>query len=295
MISYVISQRIDFNRGNLTAHLKYGGLFLANMFCTGIINMTKNRYIFSVLFAAIVGVTMQAQSTFFEQHIVTATFGEGCDVFYADINNDNDLDILACRKGGEVVWYENKGFQGFVKINIGDSLAAALWINAADLDNDGDMDLMAAGQNSGVLYWFENDGQELSPWLVEGSFPIAFNVVPVDMDNDGDQDLVAIGRNSNKISWFENKLNTINSNGIHENINFNFSPYPTTSHLPILGLQPGKNKQIRIYNSKDQLVISQRTKGKQSILNVPHQKKGMYHIPRDDNHQKDINYKVIKQ
>lgn len=170
--------------------------------------MKKNRFIFLVLFACFLTISVQAQSTFFEQHVLTESFSEGYDVFYADINNDAHQDIIACRKGGEVVWYRNDGFQNFTKFSIGVGLAGVRSVRSADMNNDGYADLVCAAWQANKIAYFQNNGDEsFTQFMVDDSFKGAHTVDLKDVNEDGFIDILCSGwdyyGHQGEIAWWE--------------------------------------------------------------------------------------------
>ena len=104
----------------------------------------------------------------------------------ADLDSDGDMDIISIANG-ELVWFENDGFQTFMNVKvISSSLSSSSPVIAIDLDRDGDMDIVTPKK------WYDNNGSQsftekttVADLLSE---PPGFSVA--DMDNDGDFDIV---------------------------------------------------------------------------------------------------------
>jgi hypothetical protein len=96
-------------------------------------------------------------------------------VIAADLDNDNDIDVIA---GGseEIVWFKNENGQGSFsgKNIINDNAAGAFSLITVDLDNDGDLDLANASRNISTVAWYENT----TILGVDGPSAIAFKVYP---------------------------------------------------------------------------------------------------------------------
>ncbi|KPJ71442.1 hypothetical protein AMJ52_08545 [candidate division TA06 bacterium DG_78] len=93
----------------------------------------------------------------FTKHTVDSNFGGARSVFAADIDNDNDVDILGCAEtANDITWWENDGgtFPGFTKRTIDDNFGQVRSLYADDIDSDGDMDVVAAGGTN--ITWWEN-------------------------------------------------------------------------------------------------------------------------------------------
>lgn len=126
----------------------------------------------------------------------------------ADLDGDQDLDIIAGKDAGTLMYFENTGsmtnpsytqrtgsdnpFDGF---DVGDNSAPS----ASDVDNDGDIDVVA-GALDGSLAYFENTGSETSPSFTQrtgmdnpfANASVGGGNAPrfADLDHDNDPDLI---------------------------------------------------------------------------------------------------------
>lgn len=145
--------------------------------------------------------------------------------FFADLDDDKDLDLIVGQWMGNLTYFENTGnpktpawkkttlFEG---LNIGEGSIPAL----ADLDNDKDLDL-AIGSHSGMTYYYKNIGTSSKPawdfsqpryFAIDADFTkdikkaILFreDTAPsfADLDDDGDLDLI-IGEHASRESATE--------------------------------------------------------------------------------------------
>jgi hypothetical protein len=124
----------------------------------------------------------------------------------ADIDNDDDVDLLVCKPHGPVAFYENTGTPDSAYFtHITDDFLPGRdttdWTESpelADIDGDGDLDLFLAGGYA-HLFYFENTGTpELYNYVQRYDttlfyvqlFPAGARLKnSVDIDNDGDDDL----------------------------------------------------------------------------------------------------------
>ena len=135
---------------------------------------------------------------------------------FADIDQDNDIDLFTGFVGGDFGFYENIGaadFPSFGPLNISPFNIGSVGGNATpflvDLDNDGDLDLLA-GSNSGLRY-YENLGNTTIPSYgpeIQNPYSIISpsgisKPYMVDIDNDGDMDLF-VGSTDGDIYFYEN-------------------------------------------------------------------------------------------
>lgn len=122
----------------------------------------------------------------------------GTSVFAIDIDNDDDIDVLAGTIGSDakLAWYESDG--GSPPSWSEHIIKEDWWVGslfAIDLDNDGDIDVLVDGS------WFENDGSSPPSWT-EHNISSFRNVFAIDLDNDGDIDVG--GSSGSVILWYEN-------------------------------------------------------------------------------------------
>ncbi|MCB0521215.1 MAG: T9SS type A sorting domain-containing protein [Saprospiraceae bacterium] len=143
-------------------------------------------------------------------HRDTLSINEVSSVFQAaDLDGDNDLDILAANPNDTLIWFENlNGLGSFSSSKIiSPNHDGPVGIFAADLDGDNDLDVLCADRLDDKVSWYENlDG--MGNFGPEKLLIVAFDgperVIAADLDNDGDLDVVANSKNTNRIVWFEN-------------------------------------------------------------------------------------------
>lgn len=133
----------------------------------------------------------------------------------ADLDNDNDLDILVGTSGGKLTCYRNIGtaasfnFQfvsaNYMSVSVGNDAAPAL----GDVDSDGDLDLLV-GNRLGQLYFYRNTGTTSAPTFVfetnsYAGINVFQNSVPLvaDINSDGDIDLF-MGNTKGGLYYYEN-------------------------------------------------------------------------------------------
>ncbi len=136
-------------------------------------------------------------------------------VCFADIDNDNDLDLFVGAESGFENYYRNDGnvttpamsfiSSEYKSIDVGTRSSPAF----VDIDDDGDLDLFF-GEYYGEIIYYRNDGTADTPaWtLVDSSYEgiDAGNAsVPtfVDIDNDNDLDMF-IGEQNGHVRYYRN-------------------------------------------------------------------------------------------
>ena len=134
---------------------------------------------------------------------------------FADLDNDNDLDLIVGDVHGTIKFFENTGTveesiwtenSSVVSgINVDAGIAPAL----VDLNDDKDFDL-AIGDSDGNLHYYENTGTiNIPTWTANTSMFSGINVrayaTPAFADLDGDSDFdLTIGEYDGNLSYFKN-------------------------------------------------------------------------------------------
>ena len=128
-------------------------------------------------------------------------------VSVADIDGDDDLDVVATGSAGDcVVWYENDGScTSWTKHFVDQNLDGAIVCQVFDIDGDEIPDIIANGMEDGVLAWYKNgnSGRDWTKNTID-NLPGVSEFDIADIDNDNDFDIVASGTNDNEVVLYEN-------------------------------------------------------------------------------------------
>ncbi len=132
-----------------------------------------------------------------------------CGVFFADMDNDGDLDAVMSFLRGRSFLFENVGHDYFENVtaayhfDVSGRIANIVW---CDINNDGYLDFFA-GDKLGRLYVEINNGfgqfRNMRAATGLSDSLIGFNPAVADADNDGDPDLFLYGLNK-AIRYYEN-------------------------------------------------------------------------------------------
>lgn len=165
----------------------------------------------------------------FTEHNIISNFGRPSDAIAIDIDQDNDMDVVAtiCQLN-QVVLFENDGSLTFNPIIIQSDFVRPHCVFAADLDNDTDIDLQGTSIDLNQVVWWENQGSGFNMHVITSDFGGATCVNSADIDGDGDMDILATAQYANKITWWENELMTgikVSKTGI-ENSGNDILAYP---------------------------------------------------------------------
>jgi hypothetical protein len=144
-------------------------------------------------------------SLYFLKHIITGTPDQSPFVDVADMDGDDDLDLVATDETtGEVYWYQNDGCQNFMEYLIDDHFSLAHTAVLRDLDKDGDPDILGAACTSGLQAWYENRGGGIFEKHQLENLSGAIWLDMADFDLDGDMDLVGTGMGASQIALYTN-------------------------------------------------------------------------------------------
>ena len=150
------------------------------------------------------------QGDFGPERIISADERGPNELFVADLDGDQRLDVVvASRSGDRVAWYRQLGEGDFDEPRvISDQTDGASAVVAVDVDNDGDLDVFSTSRFDNKVAFYRNlDGQgTFGPQQVlsQTGLPGAQFTSAADLDGDGDSDVLASGFTDDSISWFEN-------------------------------------------------------------------------------------------
>lgn len=140
------------------------------------------------------------------KNVISNRFQMSPFIYGEDMDNDDDIDIVACgEENDEVVWWENNGNGQFISENLIDSLlVGAHTVIVRDVDLDGDNDILGSAWFSSKFVWYENNGNQQFAKHDLPSAPGALWLDAIDLDNDGDNDLIAAASSAGFLYWYEN-------------------------------------------------------------------------------------------
>ena len=142
------------------------------------------------------------------KYLISNRFQQSPFIYGEDMDNDDDLDIIACGElNGEILWWENDGDQFFTEHIVDSLFSYAHTVIARDVDLDGDMDILGAACMSSKIAWYENDGFQQFIKHPLGYFAGALWLDATDLDNDGDRDLFGGAMGASHLAWWENPGN----------------------------------------------------------------------------------------
>jgi len=155
-----------------------------------------------------VGYIVQAQGDYGAETFIMPKIYSPSDIKLADIDGDDDLDIVICTLADhKVVWYENLGLGIFnPEYHLIANQLSYMRLGVADLDNDGDMDIVAGSYSTNKICLYLNNGTGYfsPPVTISDSFLTTTSICLYDLDGNGTIDIVATSSLGNKVSWFPN-------------------------------------------------------------------------------------------
>ncbi|MCD6365195.1 MAG: VCBS repeat-containing protein, partial [Planctomycetes bacterium] len=146
---------------------------------------------------------------FGSQQVIT-TDAANARIFYAaDLDGDDDMDLLSATTYGSIEWYENIDGPGTLgpRQRITEDVDFVHSIYVADIDGDGDMDVLSASWDDHKIAWYENldgAGSFGCQHVITAAAYHAASVHAADVDGDGDMDVLSASFYDDKITWYEN-------------------------------------------------------------------------------------------
>ncbi|MBN1197848.1 MAG: VCBS repeat-containing protein [Bacteroidales bacterium] len=145
-------------------------------------------------------------------------------VFSMDMDNDNDMDVLAaCYMGAAIaIWYnDGNNPPQFTKFVLDGNFPGALSVVAAKIDEDDYPDVVAGGATAADVRVYYNDGTGSANFTRVILDPSFYGVWPVwvsDLDNDSDIDILSTSSTNNDIYWWDNQIVSTGMNPSGEKI-----------------------------------------------------------------------------
>ncbi len=123
-----------------------------------------------------------------------------------DIDQDGEEEIVASLNGpNEIVWYDKKGNQQWVKQTLIKSSDDISDLAIEDLNNDGKLDIIYASKNSNSVAWFKDTGQMSYKRKVISKKAGGANSIDIaDFDSDQQKDIVSACVSDNKVVLYRN-------------------------------------------------------------------------------------------
>jgi hypothetical protein len=149
----------------------------------------------------------------FLEHLLTTEADGANSVLAADLDGDQDLDVVAASTTDNTIrWFENEGGSFADARIISDTAAGARSVFAADLDGDDDLDVIAASSGDDTVAWYRNEGDDSWPRVVISSETVSADAVHAALIDDDDLvDVLSISSvagatfTDDKLAWFRNK------------------------------------------------------------------------------------------
>jgi hypothetical protein len=114
---------------------------------------------------------------------------------FADIDNDNQKDIVVTYFSDSVCWYKNNNFTFTRMPLIGSGIKSPVHLDIADIDGNGFKDILVSNKNnSGKVHLFKNSNSGATWTEVIIDQNITLGVTRsffADMDKDGDLDIIS--------------------------------------------------------------------------------------------------------
>ena len=168
------------------------------------------------------------------KHIVRTNFNDTKGVYCADMDGDNDLDIIAVAQGaGDVYWFENDTGDGenwtehLIDNNV--SYSRPRTVCSADMDGDGHMDVLCSfkgyDKKASQFAFYKNTG---SGWLwdhhvINNTYYGGHSIEAADINGDGTPDVIGLAVFDSDVLWWE--MDNVPGVGLAWSINNGYDGY----------------------------------------------------------------------
>lgn len=150
----------------------------------------------------------EGNGVFGDMNVIGAISSGVFDVFVADIDNDNDVDVIVCSGNSDkIMWFENlDGTGDFGNARTLTSNADGVHsIFAIDINGDNCIDVVSANYSENKIVWYKNlTNGNFSSITISNDVVHPVSVFSTDIDGDGDMDVLSASSYDSKIAWYEN-------------------------------------------------------------------------------------------
>ncbi len=155
---------------------------------------------------------LDGNGTFGDQQLITDLADGATSVFAADLDGDQDLDVVAASyNDNSVRWFENQGNGDFGdEVLLTDTANRVTAVYVADLDADGDADIVYTSRDDNTVAWFSNLGNETGTLEFAPDRVISLDdggpneLYVADLDGDQLLDLAIAARPGGRVVWHKN-------------------------------------------------------------------------------------------
>lgn len=228
----------------------------------------KRKVLYFLFLFSIIGNFSFAQREF-KENIITYNQTNVSGLFIADINKDNQNDIISTSFDNDVAWWENKdNAASWTKHIIDNTFNGALYVYVSDINNDSFADVIVTGANTDCnsVVWYKNNGTDFETWdriIISDSLANGHGIYAGDIDNDGDVDVIATSQGDGKISWFENIAG--NGDGSEWAEHIAIDNFPSSQAVCVADINNDGNLDIIGASSEDNLIKCLINSGEETI------------------------------
>ncbi len=241
----------------------------------------------------------------FSPHLINDDAGFPQSVAIADIDGDNNIDVLSGTTDNSLRWYkniesvENDGTRTFTEDVIfkrDSTLGSVTSVVAVDLDGDNDLDVLMS--NSGdFVRWYENTEMDGSVEFIEHTvstniIDASSSVAIADIDDDGDIDVVSAGYGDATIRWHESNASTLNVAKVLPHTTALY-PNPTSSEV-YLNYATATKTTYGLFDMAGKHLATYTQSGTAHQLDVSSVSKGTYILKATSGLQVNY-YRIVKE
>ncbi|MCP4681468.1 MAG: VCBS repeat-containing protein, partial [Desulfobacterales bacterium] len=162
--------------------------------------------------------------TYWEEYLVTNEFYSVLSVYAADLDSDNDTDIVAAadddNNTDNLMWWEQQVDQFdeiiWIPHSISEASKGASLVYAEDMDNDGDLDVLSVideyddNDTDKIIWWenrLDNNDTNWNPHIIDEAYYNTSSLSAADVNGDGTMDalgtsLYSDDNSTDSVTWW---------------------------------------------------------------------------------------------
>ena len=221
----------------------------------------------------------------------------------ADLDGDNDIDVLSTLAAVNIFWYENHrdvdGKIAFLDHAINGDVFGAKSVVTADIDGDDDLDILSSATGDNLIRWHKNNGEEVfthhNIFKISGDDKNLGGVIAItiaDIDGNNDIDVLSASSNDNTIRWYESNVAALNVAKVLPQTTILY-PNPTSSDVN-LSYATATHTNYSLYDMSGKRLATYEQSGTTHQIDVSNYEKSTYILKATSGLQVNY-YRIVRK